>query len=422
MTICTKRVQQLETCFKINSLLTSELDLANLLDTIMKTLKSVIKVDACSLFLKDDETGDLVFQVALSPVGRKIKNLHKRVKIGEGIAGMVAKTGKPLMIKDAYKYPGFNPEFDKRTGFKTGSILCSPIKVKGKIIGVCQVINSKKRKKPFSGSDMSLFRMFCDHAALAIQNAISHQALMENQRLEKEMQVAKTIQQDFLPLQPPEHDQYQFAAKTIPARIVGGDFYDFIPFDDQSLGIVLGDVSGKGVGAALHMARLMSDFRYISRYLHEPARLLSQVNNVLVDRARRGMFTTVVFAVLDLKKKTIKVANAGHHPILLINKKKKILEYGQASGAPLGIIPKITYQQEEIDLQKGDTVLIYTDGAIEPKNKKKVPFGLKRVRDLLKKDQSSPEELIDKLQKSIQRFVGTQQQFDDLTFLSFKVL
>ncbi|MFQ5443163.1 MAG: GAF domain-containing SpoIIE family protein phosphatase [Nitrospinales bacterium] len=422
MTVCTKRVQQLETCFKINALLTSELDLANLLDTIMKTLKSVIRVDACSLFLKDDNTGDLVFQVALSPVGRKIKNMHKRIKIGEGIAGMVAKTGKPLMIKDAYKYPGFNPDFDKKTGFKTGSILCSPIKVKGKVIGVCQVINSKKRRKPFSGTDMALFRMFCDHAALAIQNAISHQALMENQRLEKEMQVAKTIQQDFLPLQVPEHDQFLFAAKTIPARIVGGDFYDFIPFDDRTIGIVLGDVSGKGVGAALHMARLMSDFRYVSRTHHDPATLLGKVNNVLFERARRGMFTTVVYAVLDMKKRTMKVANAGHHPILLLNKKKKVVECGQASGAPLGIVPKVAYKQEEIKLHRGDTILIYTDGAVEPKNKKNVPFGLKRVHDLLIKSGNSPEDLIDKLQKSIQRFVAGQPQFDDLTFLSFKVL
>ena len=257
---------------------------------------------------------------------------------------------------------------------------------------------------------------------LAIQNAISHQALMENQRLEKEMQVAKTIQQDFLPLQTPEHDQFLFAAKTIPARIVGGDFYDFIPFDDRTIGIVLGDVSGKGVGAALHMARLMCDFRYVSQTQHEPPTLLGKVYNILFERARRGLFTTVVYAVLDRKQRTMRVANAGHHPILLLNKKKKIVECGQASGAPLGIIPKVVYKQEEIKLHRGDTILIYTDGAVEPKNKENVPFGLQKIRDLLIKSGSSPEDLIDKLQKSIQRFVAGQQPFDDLTFLSFRVL
>ncbi|MCP5103867.1 MAG: serine/threonine-protein phosphatase, partial [bacterium] len=145
----------------------------------------------------------------------------------------------------------------------------------------------------------------------------------------------------------------------------------------------MGDVSGKGVGAALHMARLMSDFRYVSRTHHDPATLLSKVNNILFERARRGMFTTVVYAVLDMKKRTLKVANAGHHSILLLNKRKKIVECGQASGAPLGIIPKVTYKHEEIKLSRGDTILIYTDGAIEPKNKNNVPFGMQRVRDLL---------------------------------------
>ncbi|MZH41707.1 MAG: GAF domain-containing protein [Nitrospinae bacterium] len=139
-----QRINQLEICSKITSLINSELNLANLLDTIMSATKEVMSADACSLLLIEEETDELVFQIALSEVGEEIKSMIS-LKMGEGIAGTVAKTGETVIIKDAYKHPKFNPSFDKKTGFKTGSILCSPLKAKGKTIGVCQVIHGKKR-------------------------------------------------------------------------------------------------------------------------------------------------------------------------------------------------------------------------------------------------------------------------------------
>jgi sigma-B regulation protein RsbU (phosphoserine phosphatase) len=221
-----ERVTQLETCYQITSLLNSELNLGKLLDSIMEIARTVMKADACSLLLLDEETNELVFQVALSDVSTEIKSMA-RLKVGQGVAGMVVETGDPLILDDAYTHPKFNPAYDKKTGFNTGVLVCSPLKAKDKIIGVCQIIYSKEHKKTFSERDKDLFALFCGSAALAIRNAHMHEALMENQRLEKDMEFAQPVQKSFLPEFPPKHDNFLFAAKALPAKVVGGDYYDF---------------------------------------------------------------------------------------------------------------------------------------------------------------------------------------------------
>ncbi|MBT5869092.1 MAG: SpoIIE family protein phosphatase [Nitrospinaceae bacterium] len=415
-----QRIEQLETCYKITSLINSELNLANLLDTIMNVAKKVMNADACSLLLIDDETDELVFQIALSKVGEEIKSMT-RLKMGEGIAGTVAETGESLLIEDAYQHPKFNPGYDKKTGFQTGSILCSPLKAKGKTIGVCQVIHGKSQERVFQSSDLQLFLLLCDSAALAIHNARMHMVLMENQRMEKDMEFAQSVQESFLPTSTPQHANFTFAALTHAAQVVGGDYYDFIPFENEMLGIVLGDVSGKGVPAALQMARLMSDFRYISQVDSEPAKVLTQVNNTLCERSYRGMFTTAVFCLLDMKNKKLCIANGGHLSLIL-KRNNSIQEIGSASGTPLGILPNMQYSQEEHTLKSGDQILIVTDGVTEPKNKQQEEFGIDRLKDMFVKHNGSPEEFLPNLENSIKGFIGDAPQFDDLTSLAFRAL
>ncbi|MDP7556610.1 MAG: GAF domain-containing protein [Nitrospinaceae bacterium] len=229
-----ERVTQLETYYQITSLLNSELNLGKLLDSIMEITRTVMKADACSLLLLDEETNELVFQVALSDVSTEIKSMA-RLKVGQGIAGMVAETGDPLILDDAYTHPKFNPAYDKKTGFNTGALVCSPLKAKDKIIGVCQIIYSKEHKKTFSERDKDLFALFCGSAALAIRNAHMHEALMENQRLKKDMEFAQPVQESFLPEFPPKHDNFLFAAKALPAKVVGGNYYDFFQTSTETL-------------------------------------------------------------------------------------------------------------------------------------------------------------------------------------------
>ncbi len=243
----------------------------------------------------------------------------------------------------------------------------------------------------------------------------------EKKRIEREMEMANLVQKGFLPETPPDYPGFSFAAHTAPAKFVGGDFYDFITLGDNRLGMVLGDVSGKGVSAALYMARLMSDFRYASMIDSDPKNIMKSVNETLVKRSRNGMFATALFLLLDMDTKKLSVSNAGHHSILIKNKAGEITETGKADGIPLGILENAQYEKQEIQLSSGDLVIAYSDGAIEPINEDKQHFGLKRFRSVIAKTDSSPELLISNLQKEISSFTAGKTPFDDLTLLIFKV-
>jgi sigma-B regulation protein RsbU (phosphoserine phosphatase) len=418
--ICRQRVEQLETCYRINALLNSEFNLASLLDTIMETAKQVMQADACSLLLLDPESGDLVFQVAIGGVGGHLKTLA-RVKVGEGIAGTVAQTGESLIVKDAYEHPRFNPEYDRKTGFKTGAVLCAPLKAKGEILGVCQVIHNRDGQRTFFGPDLNLFEMFCGSAALAIQNARVHQILLERQKSEKDMEFARSVQESFLPSVFPRSERFRFAARFLPARQVGGDFYDFIPCGDDSLAVVMGDVSGKGVSAALHMARLMSDFRFVSQHVREPQEVLTEINGILCARSVRGIFVTALFLRIDLNSGVMQAANAGHLPILLANTNGQVADRIHASGAPLGVLPGSRYSGEEIALSPGDRLLLFTDGVTEPKNADQEAFGTDRLKARFSQNHLPPQDFLNSLVDTIRSFAGASTPpFDDLTLVAIE--
>lgn len=244
----------------------------------------------------------------------------------------------------------------------------------------------------------------------------------EKKHMENEVKMATLVQEGFLPEMPPVIPGYQFAAKTIPAKFVGGDFFDFIVINENTLGMVLGDVSGKGVSAALYMAKLMSDFRYVALINSEPDVVISQINFTLANRARKGMFATAIFLLLDINSKKINLCNAGHHSLLILRDHKQFYEVGKAGGIPLGIQQNINYSKEEVNLQSGDIIVLYSDGALEPVNKQNEQYGMERFQAaLLESCKNNPEEILKNLERSINRFTNNAIPFDDLTFLVFKV-
>ena len=244
---------------------------------------------------------------------------------------------------------------------------------------------------------------------------------IEKDRIENELRVASMIQNEFLPEHPPNYPGFEFAAKTIPARFVGGDFFDFIPLPEQKLGLVLGDVAGKGVSAALHMARLMSDFRNFYQECPDPSKVLNAVNRLLSDRSRRGMFATAVCILVDLNKKSLKIANAGHHPVLIFKAENRTMETSHEGGVPLGIVADFEYANEEVSLASGDRVLISSDGAVEATNERKELFGSKRLNDIFMLEGNPPDILIETLLDRIKVFAGNEGPHDDVTFMGFKI-
>jgi len=347
-----------------------------------------------------------------------------RVPLGVRKIGRIAAESKNLAIRDLAGETQREPNREWARRQDIHSVRGFPLKYKDKVLGVSMQFTRIFLSSLSEGQVWG--RIIADHIGAALANARAFNELekvtAEKERIESELKFAKLVQDGFLPQEPPSFPNYDFAAEMLPAKFVGGDFYDFIPLKNDRMGVVLGDVSGKGVSAALYMARLLSDFRYISQTDPTPEKVLQQVNQILCERSRRGMFATAIFLLLDRETNKLRIANAGHHPALLKSPENKVQEVGHSGGIPLGILPDSKYSSEEIQLQKGNLIFLYTDGATEPFNENRESFGLKRMCQIIETGMHSPEELICEMQKSIESFTHKATLHDDLTLLAFKVL
>jgi len=411
------KVKRLSTLIEVNSLISSSLDLDTILENVMTISKKVMNADASSLMLIDEKTNELIYQVALGSVGEKLKK-EVRLKMGQGIAGTVAEEGKPLLLEDAYTHPKFFRGNDEATGYRTRSMITVPLKVKDRITGVAQVIN-RLDGNPFDSDDLELFLALSSLAAIAIENAKMHKTLMEKQRLVKDMEFARTVQESFLPQSAPQVASYRFSAHYTPALEVGGDFYDFIHLDKQRTGIVIGDVSGKGVPAALFMAKLGSDMRTLAFTEKEPSAALMKLNDLLAGRSRRGMFATLLYLELETVTGRLTLCNAGHLPPIVRKADGTLVRLAQAGGAPLGMLPGMQITQETAVIRAGDTVVLYTDGIVEAMNAKEELYGFDRFEALLRKGPADPAGLKDAIIAEVNRFTGLSPQHDDMTLVCF---
>ncbi|QPJ62546.1 MAG: SpoIIE family protein phosphatase [Candidatus Nitronauta litoralis] len=305
-------------------------------------------------------------------------------------------TGKPLEMEHRIVWPDGTIRYVLGKGEAILDETGTPIK----LVGTIQDITERKK----------------------IQEEVQ-QLTLEKEKIENELEVAKLVQEGFLPEKPPSPPGVLFAAQSVPAKFVGGDFYDFIDLGEERLGLVLGDVSGKGVSAALFMAQLLSDLRNVSQLETDPSRIMSKVNDLQCRRSRRGMFATAVYLMLDLKRNSVSASNAGHPPVFVRSGKDGSLrQEAKEGGIPLGIMPSTDYKRMDFDLEAGDQVLTFTDGANEAINPEREPFGLDRLETIFKAHTGTPEELIIKIQSAITQFRHPQDPSDDLTLMAFKIL
>ncbi len=257
------RVDDLASLIEVSIIINSTLDLEKLIGLVMEKAQSVMRAEASSVMLINEKTNRLECEVALGQVGETVRKTIQLAR-GQGVAGWTWKHQKPLIVPDVEKDPRFYSAIDQKSGFRTKSILAVPLMAKERIIGVAEVINRTDGKQ-FTDDDLDLFSTFGRQVSLAIENARMHRMELEQERLRQQLESAKVIQQSFMPeiLPGAKADRFRLAAKNLPAISVGGDFYDAIELDQNHLGLLIGDVSGKGVPAALYMARLMSDFRFL---------------------------------------------------------------------------------------------------------------------------------------------------------------
>jgi len=314
------------------------------------------------------------------------------------------------------------------SAFNLTSILCVPIRTKDRIQGILYV-DTDVSDRAYTQDDLLLAAAAGNSAGLALQNASNHQALLEKQRLEQDIEAAWTIQEGFLVNEWQTNDpRFDVYGTTQPAKIVGGDFYDFAHIDDDRVGILIGDVSGKGMPAALAMAQLLAEFRMGARGVSSPTELLDRLNENLVARSQRGMFCTVCLVAVNLRSGRYLGANAGHHPALLASEQRVVTTL-EASGPPLGILTGASWTDAEGFLDPGDTLFLYTDGIVEaragttvvPAGQPAVEYGIDNLKAVLQADQSGgPRRLVEAVLRDVQQFCSPMPPHDDCTAISLR--
>jgi phosphoserine phosphatase RsbU/P len=413
------RITSLSSLMEMSELINSTLDLDELLGLVMEKAQSVMHAEASSVMLINEETQRLECRIALGEVGAQVAEVLHLEK-GQGVAGWVWEHNIPLMVPDVTKDPRFFHKMDQASGFQTKTILAAPLKAKGHLIGVAEVINRTDGKQ-FDLEDQELFIAFCRHVALAFENARMHQFALQQLRYQQQLDSAKIIQQSFMQLVLPGKalDSYELAARNLQAIAVGGDFYDAIELDRGKLGLLIGDVSGKGVPAALYMARLMSDVRFLAQKSRDPGELLSQLNDSLSERSRNGMFVTVEYLIIDVNKGIVRLANAGHLPVLLISPTRGESRWlNNLQGIPLGILNSQSYDTVKIQLQPGDFLFLYTDGIVEARNALGRPFGMDNIQTAPANCRTA-EILLEYIMNKVMEHVQHVSQHDDITALVF---
>ncbi len=410
--------EQLQKILAVTAQINSTLELDKLLGVIMNTAAEVMNTEAASLMLLDSEGKVLIFHVALGCKASQLKE-NFTVKMGEGIAGSVAETGRSVVVNNVRTDPRFAKRFDDSTGFKTEAILCVPLHAKGKIIGVLEAINPHGRKE-FSQEDLELFQIFADQAAIAVENARLHSEVVSQEKAKQELRIAHEIQQSFLPDIAQLGLSAEIAASSLPARSVGGDLYDVAELEGK-IAMVIGDVSGKGVPAALYMVRAVSEYRFLVPRMDEPAVLLTELNKLLAKNSPFGMFLTFFYACLDKDKKILRYASAGHHPMLRRRASGAVDSIPNPGGPPLGLMEDSTYQSGTLKLEAGDILLLYTDGVTEARDKKGGEYTIERLLTCVGKCADGAAGQVAQVLADVQEFCRGTEPHDDTTVIALRI-
>jgi phosphoserine phosphatase RsbU/P len=394
-------------------------DYKELLTSLLGITKEVMNCEAGSLMLYHSATNDLTWHVALGDKVDKLREMG-RLKMGQGVAGWVAENRKSALVADTSKDERFFRGADTKTGFQTRSIVCVPLLVQDKLVGVLQALNPS-HKKFFEETDLEIFEAYGAMAATAIEKIRWEEATIQQHKLEQELEIAQEIQTRFLAQNFAEAEEaLQLAFYYQPAFQVGGDFYDVQTMDNGSYALILGDVTGKGVPAALLMAQILSEFRNRAPRESDPGKILACLNENLSLRSARGMFATAWCAVVKSGSDGIEIqqASAGHLPPIRISPgKADLLELN--AGLPLGLVSGTDYPSQYLKLNSGESICIYTDGITEGRNPEGEEYGTNNLQKFLSNMPKCPnlEELKTNILAEVRAFGREALQRDDVTFL-----
>src|SRR6188474_244761 len=368
----------------ITKKISRSLDLQEVLNLVMDTLDSLIPYDAAGIFVLQCQDPELV------PDGEEpctfkseavrgydideLSDLH--LKLGEGFIGSVALSGAPIISPDVRTDPVYINARDR-----TRSEMVAPIISNDEVIGVFDLESDELNA--YSDHDLEVLMLLASQVAIIIEKVMLHEQLIEKKRLEGQLEVARQVQLELLPPQDPKLPGYDISAYNFPTEEVSGDYYDWVRIYDDEIGIVIADVSGKGVPAAILMAFLRASLRAATHIGYSPHISMSKVNYLLWESIERNQFVTAFYGILDVTNKTLTYTNAGHNPPILL-KQNGDFTFIDRGSIPLGMFRDTRYHEYYLTTEPGDLIMLYTDGVTEANDPHGEEFGRERLAQAVK--------------------------------------
>ncbi len=348
---------------------------------------------------------------------------HARIGVDEGIIGHSLTVGEALHVRDVKHHASFRDAFVTYSG--DVSAMVAPLRYAGKDIGALAVARTHA-EGDFSGNDFAVFRSVAEQSSFAIGNARVHRDANEKKAIEGELKNAREVQRVLLPQEDPVVSGFRVNGTNLPARIISGDYYDYLDLADGKLGVVIADVSGKGVSAGLLMAMCRSLLRAVSLTNASPSKVLAAVNGYLFPDIREDMFISLIYAILDPVRGTMTFARAGHEPALVYRRATGEVEELRPRGLALGIDGGTVFERvtgdEVVKLRSGDCVLLFTDGVKEAVDAADEEFGMARLADAFQDAAvMGAEAVVRAVQQSVEDFTGDEgPQMDDVTIVAIE--
>ena len=395
-----------------------------LANTVARLTPSLAGVDRCTVLIWD--RGQAAYEVLASqcqPSARGVQPVQTGLRVTASefpLLDRVCQERRPLWVEDVSGGDLVPPEIVRR--YSMQAILAVPLIVQDEVLGAL-VVDEVDGPHIFSSRQVEMVRGVASQLAVAIERARLVLQEAERVRLGEELRVAHEIQASFLPAANPSLPGYDIAHVWLAAREMAGDFFDFIPLAARRLGLVIADVSDKGVPAALFMALSSILMRVIAADRRSPARVLRRVNELLLQNSRSDMFVTLWYGVLDPLRHELIFANAGHNPPLLLSAADGQIRLLRKHGLILGVLPAVALEDDRVALAPGDVLVIYTDGVIDAINLTEESFEMARLQAVVQAHQAqSATEIAEAIKAAVREFVGPAPQFDDLTLIVVKRL
>ncbi len=419
---------KLKAILEITRNLSSELKIDAVAPRILDSLMELFpQAERLFLILVDPDTKRLVRKAFRCKPGRRsnfsstIPADEAQVSISRSIVNHVLVQKKAVLSQDASMDKNL-PTSASIADLKIRSVMCVPLVTPdGQALGILQLDTSDR--KQFHQEDLDVLTAVASQAAISIQNAKLHESMLERERLDRDLKLAEQVQKRFLPQSVPAIPGYEFFAHYEPAYEVGGDYYDFVQLPGDRMAVAVGDVSGKGVSAALMMAKFSGDTRYCILTENAPGAAAGELNHLLFAAGIDEKFITLSLSILDVASRTLTLSSAGHPAIMIRRGNGEIEEYGEeVAGFPLGIMPGCDYRQLDVLLKPGDVAVVYSDGVTDARNLQEDLYHTKenpRLSRRLAETPGTPAIVGRAILQEIREYSAGHVQVDDITLICF---